>query len=244
MYAKTSPLAGNSEAASPGPEERTDAGPGFPERLRQAMGGSSAYAFAKRCGFAESLLRKYLTGASHPGLDKLAAIAEAADVSLDWLVRGQTPGYLHHFAETGEELVSLPHWDQYIARWPEEAHGHPPIYLCFRRPFLQARCLDPAGLGLVTARGDAMEPTIRDGDLLVVDAAQQSSVNGVFVLRRGDAYQPRRLQWEIPEGVLVKTDNEAYEDHRLSGAQQEALGVVGRVVGVFAGLWLPAGPQG
>lgn len=239
MYAKTAPLTGDSRGSP-------EVGRGFPERLRQAMGGASAYAFAKRCGFAESLLRKYLTGASLPGLDKLAAIAEAGGVSLDWLILGRPFNGQHTAVKTpdGEdELLSLPHWD-HDNPGPDGLESNPPaLHLCFRRSFLEGRGLSVGDLGLVTARGDAMEPTIRDGDLLMTDTSQCQAINGVFVLRRGQTYQPRRLQWGIPDGVLVKTDNETYDDHRVDPAQQESLELVGRVVGVFAGLWPPCGPQ-
>ena len=41
-------------------------------------------AFARKCGLRESLMRKYLSG-SIPGADKLAKIAIANHVSMDWL---------------------------------------------------------------------------------------------------------------------------------------------------------------
>ncbi len=62
---------------------------GFPARLEAALGEQSVYAFAKKSGITESLLRKYLAGASQPGMDKLATIAQATGTRLDWLVLGE-----------------------------------------------------------------------------------------------------------------------------------------------------------
>lgn len=55
------------------------------------MAGESGYSFAKKCGMAESLIRKYLSGESLPGLDKLVTIADAADVRVGWLANNEGP---------------------------------------------------------------------------------------------------------------------------------------------------------
>ena len=61
----------------------------FAARLKQIIGENSASGFAKKCGLAESMLRKYLLGDSVPGADKLVRIAQAAGVSLLWLAIGE-----------------------------------------------------------------------------------------------------------------------------------------------------------
>jgi len=61
----------------------------FATRLKAAMGEHSVYMFAKKCGFTESTLRKYLAGDSIPGADKLVHMAQVAEVSLQWLALGE-----------------------------------------------------------------------------------------------------------------------------------------------------------
>jgi transcriptional regulator with XRE-family HTH domain len=63
--------------------------PGFSERLELAIGSESINSFAKKAGLGESLIRNYIKKGTTPGLDKVIAIAEAAEVSLDWLVLGK-----------------------------------------------------------------------------------------------------------------------------------------------------------
>ena len=58
---------------------------GFNERLKHAVGNDTTYAFAKRSGISEPLLRKYLSGASAPSVEKAWKMAIAARFSLDWL---------------------------------------------------------------------------------------------------------------------------------------------------------------
>lgn len=69
----------------------------FSKRLKQAMGSETNYAFAKRSGISEPLLRKYLSGVSIPSMEKAWKMAVAANVSLDWLA-GNTP--LHNTNQT------------------------------------------------------------------------------------------------------------------------------------------------
>lgn len=68
------------------PEWNSDA---FAERLKQAMDGRSAYYLQRGTGIAESLLRKYLSGKSVPGADKLVILARVLGVSLNWLATGE-----------------------------------------------------------------------------------------------------------------------------------------------------------
>lgn len=61
---------------------------GFVERLHSAIGDEPVAAFARRCGISESVIRHYFTG-KKPTLDRFAAMAKAAGVSVDWLATGQ-----------------------------------------------------------------------------------------------------------------------------------------------------------
>lgn len=55
------------------------------------MEGKSAYSMEQQTGIAQSLIRKYLRGASSPGADKLVMLARALDVSVGWLAMGEPP---------------------------------------------------------------------------------------------------------------------------------------------------------
>ncbi|TSK08570.1 MAG: bacteriophage CI repressor [Geobacter sp.] len=63
----------------------------FKDRLKLAIGDKSINSFAQKCEMPESLLRKYLSGVTLPGLDKLVAITKTAGVSINWLATGEGP---------------------------------------------------------------------------------------------------------------------------------------------------------
>lgn len=72
-------------------------------RIAEVVGDKSVSAFAKECGFGESLLRKYLAGAQ-PNAANLVAIAQAGGVTVDWLAMDRLP----KFASELRELLKRP----------------------------------------------------------------------------------------------------------------------------------------
>lgn len=77
--------------ASPVPIRSTESEQSFKERLREAVADRKLVAFAKECGFSDSLLGAYLRGEKLPGMENLMAMAEAGGVTLDWLATGREP---------------------------------------------------------------------------------------------------------------------------------------------------------
>jgi len=61
----------------------------FSARFREAMKGRTPYSIQKQTGIAQSLIGKYLSGASTPGTDKLVLLANVLGVSLEWLATGE-----------------------------------------------------------------------------------------------------------------------------------------------------------
>lgn len=59
-------------------------------RLREVIGDESLASFGRRCGISEGGIRKYLTGAS-PSTENLVAMADIANVNIEWLATGRGP---------------------------------------------------------------------------------------------------------------------------------------------------------
>ena len=86
--------------------------------------------------------------------------------------------------------------------------------------------LDPARAAMLRARGDSMEPTIADGDQIVVDErdVRVTANPAVFVLRIDGVLLVKRVSRRA-EGVRVASDNPAYPAFVAEGAE-----IIGRVV--------------
>lgn len=100
--------------------------------------------------------------------------------------------------------------------------------MAFKREWLRRMGFEVGRLVLVTARGDSMEPTVSDGDLLLVDMRQAEIVDGaIHVIRSNDHILVKRLQMGMTGQVIVRSDNPRYSPMEST---RDALQVVGRVV--------------
>lgn len=75
-----------------------------------------------------------------------------------------------------------------------------------------------------------MEPTIRDGDIVVVDcSAQTVERDGVYIFTFGNETFIKRLQ-RMPDSILVKSDNSLYSMWEIPSSRTQDLHVHGRVI--------------
>lgn len=107
------------------------------------------------------------------------------------------------------------------AEGSDEAIGQ----LGFAPGWLRAQGLDPAHLSTIAVRGDSMEPTLAEGDEIVVDTRPASLRSGVHVVRVDGQLLVKRLQAERP-GRLI-SDNAVYPPLEC---EPEEVEVIGRVV--------------
>lgn len=86
-------------------------------------------------------------------------------------------------------------------------------------------------LSIIKVTGDSMEPTLNDGDEVMVDLAdgQARLRDGIYVLRMDDALNVKRVAIE-PKGrqISVVSDNPAYPS--WNGLERRAINIVGRVL--------------
>lgn len=87
------------------------------------------------------------------------------------------------------------------------------------------------GFAMLYVKGDSMTPTLRDGDEIVIDCTIRSvDRDGIYVFRlRGD-HRVKRIQLKLDGSLLVKSDNEAYEQELIGAAQADEFQVEGRLV--------------
>jgi Peptidase S24-like len=97
----------------------------------------------------------------------------------------------------------------------------------FSRRWLREQGLDPQALSSIRVEGDSMEPTLREGDEILVDRSPRPLRDGIHVVRTGDALLVKRLVTGRPGLVTLVSDNPAYPAFELAAGQ---LVVVGRVV--------------
>ncbi len=97
----------------------------------------------------------------------------------------------------------------------------------FSARWLRGQGLDPAMLSAIAVTGDSMEPTLRDGDEILVDRTPRPPRDGIHVVRLDDSLLVKRLDTGRPGQVVLLSDNAAYRPIEVSAGEVH---LVGRVV--------------
>ena len=95
--------------------------------------------------------------------------------------------------------------------------------------------LAPQGiLGIITAIGNSMSPTINEGDLLLFQCDGSKNEGGIYIVRIDGDYYVKRLQ-KLPK-IRLLSDNSAYEPIEIKDLQE--IEIIGRVVGIISSVRL------
>lgn len=213
------------------------------------MGEKSNRSFAVECGISEGTLRSYLQGGTYPPLDTLEMIAKAAGVRLAWLASGEEPMVWGEVAAVSErttryedakdlqkEYVLVPRYNVRVSAGggalveSEQVVDH----LAFKSGWIRSTMhMNPADLLLISAIGDSMYPTIREGDLLLVDKSQREvRDDAIYVMRLDNTLIAKRLQKLYNGSIQIKSDNKAYDAQLVPHDRVGMLYLIGRVVWV------------
>ena len=97
----------------------------------------------------------------------------------------------------------------------------------FAARWLRGQGLDPAMLSAIAVAGDSMEPTLRDGDEILIDRSPRPARDGIHVVRVEDALLVKRLDIGRPGTIALLSDNPAYRPLELPAGEVQ---LIGRVV--------------
>jgi phage repressor protein C with HTH and peptisase S24 domain len=165
-------------------------------------------------------------------MDNLAAMATACGESLDWLVLGQSQevhgvdeakfSFIHRYnvrASAGPGAIV-----------PFDDLNGAAEFVAFRTEWLHRVGVNPRRAEVLIAVGDSMEPTIRDGDLLLIDRSfERVRDEGIYVLVLAGMVLVKRIQTRRDGSAILKSDNDRYEDEIVPATEVNDLKIEGRV---------------
>lgn len=230
----------------------------FVARLKKALAekeipewGAGAR-LAKMAGVTPKATSKWMNGESMPGGAKMLAVANALGVRVEWLEYGRgemvessspLPVEDSRIPPRGFELKDDPSYTGVLQLTAQGSAGtgedntHVEIrgVMAFKSSWLRANNLNKRHLDVIYANGHSMEPTINDGDVLLVDEskiepkdgqifAMQSATKGTIV---------KRLVKSDIEGWIIRSDNSdkaRYGDEVLRDGEINEVRIIGRVV--------------
>lgn len=101
----------------------------------------------------------------------------------------------------------------------------------FRTDWLKKEGLCVDRLAVIRAKGDSMEPTISDDDVILVNLINGDAPrDGLYVLRMDTSLFVKRLQFDMLGGMKVISDNPGYDTQILTKEQRAEIEIIGRVV--------------
>jgi phage repressor protein C with HTH and peptisase S24 domain len=214
--------------------------------LASSLNADKQEDFAKILGVKQQMVSRWFRGDSLPSLKNLCLIARATNTSIQWLLFGSdsdeftsdTHAFIPLYAvEAAAGLDGIANGD-----YPEVLDKFP-----FKRSWLQSKHCGTEEkikkLALIKVRGDSMEPTIYDGELVLVDTDERVRVpesiknSGVYILRWGrdeEGISVKRVHLDWADGLIIaKSDNELYRPKEIRvGDKPLPWYVLGKVIWV------------
>lgn len=165
---------------------------------------------------------------SEPSLEAMSKLSKATEYSIDWLVTGLGPEN-----DNDNDFIEIPRYDAILAAGDGSFNDRSTILdtIPFTREFLRKKLGrgDVDGLIMLEARGDSMEPTIGDGDLVMVDTHDKDISGSIMAYVQGETAYIKRIQ-SFHGGVDIISDNQrVYPAHKIEGEDMNDLQLIGRV---------------
>lgn len=135
-------------------------------------------------------------------------------------------------------IIAVPYFEDTYASAGDGAinYEEAPTTLDFNENFLRGFLRisgDLSKVHIINAKGDSMEPTIANGELLFISTANAGGVisGNIYVINYGgDVFVKRLEKNPITRAVTLFSDNEKYEPIVIDGENLENCSIVGRVV--------------
>jgi phage repressor protein C with HTH and peptisase S24 domain len=198
----------------------------------------------KRKGLSDAAASKLAVG--HPSLIKnfraktdgdkrynVSALQKLARVLDLEFYFGPSRVPISNHQKIGLDFARIPRYEAQLAAGPgsQNADNLPVSSLAFRVDWLSKIGVNPKHCCIVNVSGDSMEPTLYDGDLVMIDQQATTFRNNklfAFVNADGDA-QVKRITVH-PEALVLQSDNRDYDAQFLSKPDANRLTIIGQVV--------------
>ena len=208
-------------------------------------------AISKAIGMSQPGFSRIWYEGGLPNAETLIKIRESTGCDLNWLLTGKGSPYIDndqavevrtHSDGTAtdtlgnpvnlDEFVFIPRYDVYAAA----GHGYPaeddkPLFcMAFRRYWIEnyvTRQIDK--LSVIDVKGDSMEGVLNHGDNILVNHAETTPRDGLYVIRIDNDLFVKQIQ-KLPGKLLVKSSNPAYEPFEIDlNDDSQNVAIIGRV---------------
>lgn len=192
-------------------------------------------------GVSEPTMNHYEAGKRVPTVDTLLNLAEILECDPAWLLTGREPFQRDSEPPTeiegnSDNFVFVPQYELGTLGSGASIQSSQVVdHLAFKREWVvQELRSAPDQLILIRCTGDAMEPTIKPDDLLLVDkSSEKKREDGVYLIHIDGGLYVRRVERRLDGGLTIRGDKPgAAPEERISKQDEQQLDLIGRVVWV------------
>ncbi|MDD2336637.1 MAG: S24 family peptidase [Geobacteraceae bacterium] len=208
------------------------------ERIKIVCSCQTEGDVAKAIGISKNALSNHKSRGSLP-FEALFTFCVSNNISADWLFMGMgSPSKdkedevspCQHEKPVSANLLELPY-----VRNDYHPGGSAQNFVISSDWVKKVLDADPENLKMLTIFDDSMEPTLENGDQVILDCKYANNgktfPDGIYALNIDGQLLVKRLQ-KLPKGVLrIVSDNSAYEPFQMNlDNNSDVINVVGRVV--------------
>lgn len=183
-------------------------------------------AFGKRGNSALQRIRR----GSAPSYDRLVSLGKALNLEFYF---GPSRAMPIASEAVSEDYIRIPRYDALLSAGAG-AMNHdnlPSSSLAFRLNWLAKKGINPSECVIVSVSGDSMEPTLFEGDLVMID--RQATVireMRLFAIVDTDGTARVKRLSKTDDQLLLHSDNRDYPTEVRSSSDTDIMSVIGQVV--------------
>lgn len=195
---------------------------------------------SQQVGISTRSLSRYIAGDAEMPASTALRLCQVVGKSLNWLLTGK--GHDESVALTPNaafDAVSIPLLSVEGSAGPGRQNHRSDIIamLPFPGALLRSLGVGPESAHFITARGDSMEPTIRDGAIVLVDVSKRKlREDGIYAVVIGDDVKIKRLLFGVSSLTLISDNSEKYPREIIGAAEIDLVKIVGKVFWTGSGL--------
>lgn len=195
--------------------------------------------FSEAIGLSLRTFQRYYSGERGIPSKILEELTVRMGVSASWLLTGRGTPYLVEDSPNGhakspeasDDFVQIQRFAVsasagHVAQNDEEFGTE---RYAFNKKWLEKRKLSPKDLSVISVRGDSMEPKFSDKDLVLLDHAQNTPVDGfIYTIRVGNELYVKSIQTVGEHNIYMVSANPEYPPQKID--KHDDAQIIGRVV--------------
>lgn len=208
------------------------------ERLVRLTGGPSKA--ARALDVSRTTLDQWIRGKTRIPLEPTVRLARLTGASLDEIVLGRDqppPAPQDHVKlapgePVPEGFVAVPMLDVRVSAGSglvNASQGQSEL-VSFRADWLRAMGISPGRVEALLVVGDSMAPTVKDGDMILVDRQIDRVIDGaLYVIVVSGEVRVKRVLVRTDGSLVLKSDNPIYGEETVAKDRVADLTIEGRV---------------